>query len=97
MGTRKYGYIRNRVCTWSDTICPQQYKHQNAGGGQILKFQNILLDCATRFGKGIKAKNSFESQISMRFLLASEMSIHRGLLQFFLYPSTDNSKNHKGG
>jgi hypothetical protein len=40
--TRKYVYIWNLTCTWSDTIRPCQNIHRNAPGDQILNFQNTL-------------------------------------------------------
>ena len=40
--TRKYVYIWNLTCTWSDTIRPCQNIHRNAPGGPIKNFQNTL-------------------------------------------------------
>ena len=64
--TRKYVYIWNLTCTWSDTIRPCQNIHRNAPGGQILNFQNTLDRAWNEIRMKIQTENFFGILISTR-------------------------------
>jgi hypothetical protein len=57
--TRKYVYIWNLTCTWSDTIRPCQNIHRNALGGQILNFQNTVYRAWNEIRMKIQTENFF--------------------------------------
>jgi len=65
--TRKYVYIWNLTCTWSDIIRPCQNINWNASGGQILNFQNTFDRACDEIRMEIQTENFFRSLISMRF------------------------------
>jgi hypothetical protein len=68
--TRKYVYIWNLTCTWSDTICPCQNIHRNAPGGQILNNQNTL----DRDWSEIRMKKQTEN--FFRILISTKLHLH---------------------
>ena len=67
--TRKYVYIWNLTCTWSDTIRPCQKINRNAQGGQILNFQYTFDRACDEIKMRIQTENFFRSLISTRFIL----------------------------
>ena len=66
--TRKYVYLWNLTCTWSDTIRPCQNIHRNAPGGHNLNFQNTLDRTWNEIRMKIQTENFFEILISTRLL-----------------------------
>jgi hypothetical protein len=69
--TRKYVYIWNLTCTWSDTIHPLRNMHRNAQGDQIFNFQKTFDRPCDEIRMEIQTENFFRSLISMRFIWIS--------------------------
>ena len=69
--TRKYVYIWNLTCTWSDTIHLWWNMHRNAQGGQIFNFQKTFDWPCDEIRMEIQTENFFRSLISRRFIWIS--------------------------
>ena len=92
--TRKYVYLWNLTCTWSDTIRPCQNTHRNAPGGQILNFQNTLIGLETRLGgrtdrKFLQNPNLNEiihkAQQHLIWFVNLILSFRKPFLSFYIY------------
>ena len=84
--TRKYVYLWNLTCTWSDTIRPCQNIHRNAPGGQILNFQNMFNIVLYDIGHLTIQRTYFFTEtmksMSLRFLVLL-FSISKVVVLFF--------------